>query len=44
MPTGQLIYFDVQGDVETMYNKKSSAKYIERSPLPTESMMWKNQF
>ena len=44
MPIGQLIYFDVQGDVETMYNKKSSAKYIERSPLPMESMMWKNQF
>ena len=44
MPIGQLIYFDVQGDVETMYNKKSSAKYIERSPLPMESMMWKNKW
>ena len=44
MPIGQLIYFDVQGDVETMYNKKASAKYVKRSPLPLESMMWKNQF
>lgn len=44
MPIGQLIYFDVQGDVETMYNKKGSAKYNTRSPLPLESMMWKNSF
>ena len=44
MPIGQLIYFDVQGDVETMYNTKASAKYIKRSPLPMESMMWKNRF
>ncbi|RPF82806.1 MAG: dCTP deaminase, partial [Verrucomicrobia bacterium TMED71] len=35
---------DVQGDVETMYNKKGSAKYNTRSPLPLESMMWKNSF
>ncbi|MFL3660033.1 MAG: dCTP deaminase, partial [Opitutales bacterium] len=32
------------GDVETMYNKKVSAKYNKRSPLPIESMMWKNSF
>lgn len=44
MPIGQLIYFDVQGDVETFYNRKASAKYNNRSPLPLESMMWKNQF
>ena len=44
MPIGQLIYFHVQGDVETMYNKKLSAKYTQRSPLPMESMMWKNKF
>jgi len=44
MPIGQLIYFDVQGDVETLYNKKASAKYNQRSPLPMESMMWKNRF
>ncbi|OUW15407.1 MAG: dCTP deaminase [Opitutales bacterium TMED158] len=44
MPIGQLIYFDVQGDVETTYNTKASAKYNTRSPLPMESMMWKNKF
>ena len=44
MPIGQLIYFDVQGSVETLYNKKGSAKYNTRSPLPLESMMWKNRF
>ena len=44
MPIGQLIYFYVQGDVETFYNKKASAKYNTRSPLPMESMMWKNKF
>ena len=44
MPIGQLIYFEVQGDVETMYNQKASAKYNKRSPLPMESMMWKNSF
>lgn len=44
MPIGQLIYFHVEGDVETFYNKKASAKYNSRSPLPMESMMWKNSF
>ena len=44
MPIGQLIYFHVEGDVETCYNKKLSAKYNTRSPLPLESMMWKNAF
>lgn len=42
MPIGQLIYFAVEGDIEYMYNKKSSAKYNQRSPRPMESMMWKN--
>lgn len=42
MPVGQLIYFLVEGDIENLYNKKQSAKYIQRSPLPQESMMWKN--
>jgi dCTP deaminase len=42
MPIGQLIYFAVEGDIENMYNKKSSAKYNQRSPRPMESMMWKN--
>lgn len=42
MPVGQLIYFCVEGGIENFYNKKGSAKYIERSPRPMESMMWKN--
>ena len=44
MPIGQLIYFTVQGAVDTLYNRKPSAKYNERSNRPVESMMWKNQF
>lgn len=44
MPIGQLIYFHVEGDVETFYNNKASAKYNQRGPLPMESMMWKNAF
>ena len=42
MPIGQLIYFEVQGDVINPYNKKESAKYTERTNIPVESMMWKN--
>jgi len=44
MPIGQLIYFKVDGDIENFYNKKSSAKYNNRSERPVESMMWKNSF
>ena len=44
MPIGQLIYFMVQGDVATFYNRKPNAKYNERTDRPVESMMWKNQF
>jgi len=44
MPIGQLIYFLVEGDIINYYNKKSNAKYIERTALPIESMMWKNKF
>lgn len=44
MPIGQLIYFKVDGDVLTSYKDKPSAKYNECSPLPVESMMWKNKF
>lgn len=44
MPIGQLIYFDIQGDIITPYNKKSSAKYNDKTPIPVESMMWKNRF
>ncbi len=42
MPIGQLIYFEVSGDVGTSYKNKSSAKYTQRTDLPVESMMWKN--
>ncbi len=44
MPIGQLIYFAVDGKIENYYNKKSSAKYITKTNLPVESMMFKNQF
>ena len=42
MPIGQLIYFEVNGEIETPYNKKPSAKYNKRTAKPVESMMWKN--
>ncbi len=44
MPIGQLIYFNVEGDVEVDYSEKKSAKYNHRTPQPVESMMWKNSF
>jgi len=42
MPIGQLIYFEVAGDVSVPYNRKKSAKYNRRTMKPVESMMWKN--
>lgn len=44
MPIGQLIYFQVEGEIERMYNTKSNAKYNQRTIYPVESMMWKNKF
>lgn len=44
MPIGQLIYFMVEGDVNTSYADKASAKYNSRSDRPQESMMFKNKF
>jgi len=44
MPIGQLIYFEVKGEIENLYNKKSSAKYNVRTIKPVESMMWKNKW
>lgn len=44
MPIGQLIYFEVKGDIETTYDVKENAKYTERTIKPVESMMWKNKF
>lgn len=44
MPIGQLIYFKIDGEIKNYYNKKSNAKYINRTIKPVESMMWKNKF
>jgi len=44
MPIGQLIYFMVEGQIETMYNSKNDAKYNNKTTKPVESMMWKNSF
>ncbi len=44
MPIGQLIYFQVAGEIERFYNKKKDAKYNARTDKPVESMMWKNTF
>ncbi|MCB0516565.1 MAG: dCTP deaminase [Bacteroidetes bacterium] len=44
MPIGQLIYFEISGEVENLYKHKPNAKYTERSLKPVESMMWKNNF
>ena len=42
MPIGQLIYFEIQGEIEVPYNTKGNAKYIQRVTVPVESMMYKN--
>lgn len=42
MPIGQLIYFQIAGEIGTAYNAKKSAKYTARTDRPVESMMWKN--
>ena len=44
MPIGQLIYFVVDGEIESMYNTKANAKYNNKTTRPVESMMWKNNF
>ncbi len=44
MPIGQIIYFEIKGDVQTSYAKKNSAKYNNKTNQPVESMMWKNSF
>lgn len=44
MPIGQLIYFEVAGEIDIMYNTKKGAKYNKRTVKPVESMMWKNKF
>ena len=42
MPIGQLIYFEVSGDVIQPYNTKTGAKYVNRGEFPVESMMFRN--
>lgn len=42
MPVGQLIYFEVKGEVLNPYDQKTSAKYNGRTDKPMESMMFKN--
>ncbi len=44
MPIGQLIYFEISGELLVPYGEKLNAKYNEVKPLPVESMMWKNSF
>lgn len=44
MPIGQLIYFAVEGDIDTFYGTKGNAKYNNKTTKPVESMMWKNEF
>lgn len=44
MPVGQLIYFEVSGEIEISYDAKKSAKYNKRTVKPVESMMFKNKF
>lgn len=44
MPIGQLIYFVVDGEIETFYSTKGNAKYNNKTLRPVESMMWKNAF
>jgi dCTP deaminase len=44
MPIGQLIYFEVKGDIENLYHSKTNAKYNERTLKPVESMMWRNNW
>lgn len=44
MPIGQLIYFEVSGQVSVQYGTKESAKYTTRVDIPVESMMWRNSF
>ena len=42
MPIGQLIYFEISGEIGIPYGAKNSAKYRTRTDKPVASMMWKN--
>ncbi len=42
MPIGQLIFFEVKGEVLIPYSSKPTAKYAQVSPEPQPSKMWMN--
>jgi dCTP deaminase len=42
MPVGQLIYFEISGEVKQSYQNKRSAKYRAVSDRPTPSRMYMN--
>jgi dCTP deaminase len=42
MPVGQLIYFEISGDVANSYGRKAGAKYRTVSPHPIPSRMYLN--
>ncbi|MDP2301570.1 MAG: dCTP deaminase [Ignavibacteria bacterium] len=42
MPIGQLIYFEISGEIVTHYNSKPNAKYNEKTVYPVKSMMYRN--
>ncbi|MGI0053267.1 MAG: dCTP deaminase [Thermoplasmata archaeon] len=42
MPIGQLIYFEVSGEVDRPYDRRPSAKYRAVSPHPVRSRMFQN--
>jgi dCTP deaminase len=44
MPIGQLIYFEVAGDIDQLYHTKKNAKYTTRTVKPMPSQMWRNSF
>jgi dCTP deaminase len=44
MPIGQLIFFELQGEVQRPYGAKPNAKYTQKTPKPVESMLFKNRF
>jgi len=44
MPIGQLIFFEISGEIGVSYNQKKSAKYNGKMDRPKESMMFQNHF
>lgn len=44
MPIAQLIFFNIDGEIDAGYDHIKKSKYRKRSVKPVESMMWKNNF